>query len=534
MSRLNRSAFLVGLCAAPVTLNICGAIEASAGTAGVEFKRRLPIPELAPSTEEGSVRCFALRVNTGETEIIAETRTLPWGYSRPMLESTIRARRGETVAVTVDNQFVESITVHWHGTRLPARFDSGPHQPIDPGARRQPTWTTDQPAVSLWYQPHLHDGTAKHVYRGLAGMFLVDNDQAPEGLPKTYGVDDIPLIITDVKLTPQGALDESNPADIGLLGDVDAVNGLAATYFEATTRRLRLCVLDASVGRIYSIGCSDNRTFTMIASDGGLLERPVPITRVQLSPGGRAKIVADLTPGQPVTPRAFPIEHWPDETSRRQLGMANTFDVVELRPRAQLRNSPAATGRPGRHPGAGRVRYCLPSNEYSPVSIPPARMAKTPSGSTPQQMDMTGSSSPCAKAVREIWAVIGADPLRPHNFHLRGGQFRVLGINLEPPPPELTLPHDLSREPGHDGQFLVPAPKRILLRTKGSDALRATTPRRVIRRQEEGRIGLRRYAVRPQLDRSLAHADRALLQFPPISMSSVEQIPQPSRSNAVG
>src|SRR5215217_2619622 len=57
--------------------------------------------------------------------------------------------------------------------------------------------TIDQPAATLWYHLHLHGLTEDHVYRGLAGVFLLDDPQASAmPLPNRYGVDDIPVLLT--------------------------------------------------------------------------------------------------------------------------------------------------------------------------------------------------------------------------------------------------------------------------------------------------------------------------------------------------
>jgi FtsP/CotA-like multicopper oxidase with cupredoxin domain len=56
-----------------------------------------------------------------------------------------------------------------------------------------PAWTIDQPAATLWYHPHLHPRTEDQVYRGITGMFLLDDPQAAAlSLPDDYGVDDLP------------------------------------------------------------------------------------------------------------------------------------------------------------------------------------------------------------------------------------------------------------------------------------------------------------------------------------------------------
>ena len=92
---------------------------------------------------------------------------------------------------------------------LPAVMDGGPHQRIDPGA----VWTASFPvlnrASTYWYHPHHHapagqgvifdpTSTGYQVYEGLAGMIIVEDDVSDSlPLPRTYGVDDIPLIIQD-------------------------------------------------------------------------------------------------------------------------------------------------------------------------------------------------------------------------------------------------------------------------------------------------------------------------------------------------
>ena len=44
---------------------------------------------------------------------------------------------------------------------------------------------------------------------------------------------------------------------------------------------------------------ADNRTFYKIASDGGLLSAPVPMTTMEMSPGERCEIIVDLSDGKP-------------------------------------------------------------------------------------------------------------------------------------------------------------------------------------------------------------------------------------------
>uniref|UniRef100_A0A5Q5CDF5 Multicopper oxidase CueO n=1 Tax=Mycobacterium sp. (strain JLS) TaxID=164757 RepID=A0A5Q5CDF5_MYCSJ len=438
---VSRRTFLVGLGAFPVVVTACGTGDtptpatATPKIAAQVFERPLPIPPLASSTVAGGVRRFALRAGAGETEIVAGTRTPSWGFNGSILGPTLRARRGETVAVTVDNQLDETTTTHWHGMHLPARFDGGPHQPIAPGAQWRPTWRIDQPAASLWYHPHPHGATLRHVYRGLAGMFLIDDDQQPPALPNQYGVDDIPVIIADYKFTGDGALDESDPEDIGLLGDTIATNGSAGAYLDVVTRRLRLRLLNGSVGRIYNLGFSDDRPFAMIASDGGLLAKPVSLTRIQLSPAERAEIVVDLTPGERVRLHAFPIPQWPDETWRERFGYTDSFDVLELRAKPQLRDSPPLPAEmstlPAVTPSANVRRREFLLQRGTDAN------GKNVFKINDQLMDMTRIDFDVPENTTEIWEVTGRDRVWPHNFHVHNAQFRILDTAGQPPPAEL-------------------------------------------------------------------------------------------------
>ncbi len=60
--------------------------------------------------------------------------------------------------------------------------------------------------------------------------------------------------------------------------------------------------------RIFTFGFSDDRVFDLAGTDGGLLERPVPVTRLRLSPGERAEIVVRMQPAERVTLRGYPTD----------------------------------------------------------------------------------------------------------------------------------------------------------------------------------------------------------------------------------
>jgi FtsP/CotA-like multicopper oxidase with cupredoxin domain len=256
----------------------------------LSFRNELRIPPLAePSFAEAGRKVFDLEVQEGLSELLPGTRTETWGANGTHLAPTLRAARRDEVIVNVENGLAaETTTIHWHGMHLPAAADGGPHQTIEPGETWSPGWTIDQPAATLWYHPHPRGETEDHVYRGIVGMFILDDPQAAGlSLPDDYGVDDLPLIVQDKRFEDDGSLDLSKGAvsPTGLLGDEILVNGTYDPHLEVTTKRVRLRLLNASNARVYTIGFADDRTFELIATDGGLLEAPESLERIQLSPG---------------------------------------------------------------------------------------------------------------------------------------------------------------------------------------------------------------------------------------------------------
>lgn len=424
MPSLTRRRLLLGLAATPLAYTL--ACSGPGRPQSAPSTRPLPIPPLADSTVgPDGTRHFTLRAMAGDSEMVRGTRTATWGFNGPVLGPTLRARRGESVAVSVENRLPEPTTVHWHGMHLPARCDGGPHQPIPPGGDWNPQWTIRQPAATLWYHPHPHGATEKHLYRGLAGLFIVD-DEPTADLPDEYGVDDIPLIIQDRRFTATGALDESDPSDIGLLGDTLVTNGVAHAHLTVHTERVRLRILNGSSGRLYNLGFGDDREFHLVGSDGGLLAAPVAVTRVQLSPGERVEIIVAMRPGETVLLQSFPIANWAGlaaaEASR--FGVHESFDVLRLDAADTLQSNAA-----------------LPAVLATLPAIPPTASVQRSFDLqwfmiNRNRMDMDRIDFQSEVGTDEIWTVRNVDNW-PHNFHVHDAQFRIVDIDGSPPPAEL-------------------------------------------------------------------------------------------------
>jgi FtsP/CotA-like multicopper oxidase with cupredoxin domain len=412
-----------------------GYVYADSGRGNVgtlTFRNRLRIPPvLAPARAADGVSRFRLTLAEGQTELLPGTRTRTWGANGPILGPTLRARRGDRVAVEVTNRLPETTSLHWHGMHLPAPMDGGPHQPIEPGATWRPNWLVEQRAATLWYHPHLHRSTAAHVYRGIAGLFIVDDEQSAR-LPREYGVDDVPLIIQDRTIAADGTLNEAGLgfgglAVTGLLGDKILVNGTYDPSFEVLTERVRLRLLNGSNARILYLGCTDDRELSLVATDAGLLETPHPVRRLLLSPGERAEVVVSFRAGESVILRNFPAPLRANPVYGRLAGGSDTHDVLKLTAAAALRPAPPVPARLTTRPAVAAP---------APASAEPFRLAMgdfTFNGTTtdPGRIDRVVRTG----AV-ETWEVVNGQSI-PHNFHIHGASFHVLDVDGTPPTGEL-------------------------------------------------------------------------------------------------
>jgi len=418
VSPLSRRRFLgatLAAAGAAAVTSVAGCATGAPPPRTLPARRPLAIPPLAPSTRDAAGRrVVELVAAPGTSAFLPGLATTTWGYGGlPFGGPTLRARRGEDVVLRVTNRLPETTTTHWHGATLPARADGGPHQPIAPGATWEASWRVDQPAATLWYHPHPHGATERHVHRGLAGLFLIDDD-VPAGLPDRYGVDDVPLVLTDRAFAPDGAFDERHRNAVGLLGDTVLVNGTVAPYLDITTSRVRLRVLNASPARSYRVALDDEAPLTLVGTDSGLLPAPRTVDGVVLTPGERAEILVDLRPGARRVLRSVSHDLGTVNGISQAAGANDSFGLLELRPADRLEPSPAVPARLSRETpleatAAARTRrFVLSNNRINGRDMDTARVDEV-----------------VPVAATEIWEFTNRHT-QPHNIHVHDARMQVL------------------------------------------------------------------------------------------------------------
>lgn len=393
------------------------------------FDQAMPIPALADSTIQNGVRTFNLNLQTGTRQFLPGQATSTWGVNGDYLGPTLRATRGEKVQINVTNNLPEDTSIHWHGMHLPAVMDGGPHQPIAKGATWSPTWTINQPAATLWYHPHPHGSTEPHTYRGIAGMFIIDDQNTPAGLPHTYGVDDLPVIVQDKQFDSNNQFQGGNQSDdtpIGTLGNVILVNGAVTPHVDVKAQRVRLRLLNGSTARIYNFSLSNGGAMQMVASDGGLSEHPTSLQHIRLSPGERAEVVVDIKPNERIALQSLPESLGTQFINDSLVGAQDSFDILQLRGADALADSPA-----------------VPINLTTISSMANDKVAATRTFTLDsdrainnKHMDLSRIDFSVQKDTTEIWTIANHDGL-PHSFHIHDVQFQILSIDGAAPPPEL-------------------------------------------------------------------------------------------------
>ena len=439
---------VVGIIVVAASLAGCGAAAIEQLLAGTPAVAPLAIPPLLEPTIENNVSHYGLTVGPSQHDYKQAGMTDTYSYNgMSVLGPTLRLRTGDSVAISVTNELDETTTTHWHGADVPAEDDGGPHSLIEPGK----TWVADfdviQQAATLWYHPHFHGMTAEHVYRGAAGLIIIDDDN-PVGalLPATYGVDDIPVIIQDRDFTGDGQLDFAiDDGEEGNLDGVLTVNGTINPFVEVPEGLVRLRLLNGNQARIYQLGV-EGANMTKIASDGGYLASPVVLEQLVLAPGDRAEIIVNV-----------------GEESAALVDSA-FGRVLELRPNGAVS-------------GTGVLPDMLADIErISEAEITVDRSFDmddfrnfwefSPSwGINGAQFDMGRIDVTVQLGDTERWTLSGDDG--QHVFHPHQIQFQILSINGEPPPPE---------ESGWEDSVLVNGDREVVIAARFHTYAAEVTP----------------------------------------------------------
>ncbi len=426
-----------------------------------------PAPTRSPANAPADV-AIALAAAPASVAILPGQPTQVWQFSGQVqqgdpaalqpapnsyLGPTIRMQKGQRLKVTFTHDLPQESIVHWHGLHVPAEMDGHPRYAINRGETYEYAFEILNRAGTYWYHPHPHGITGPQVYAGMAGFFIVhDEEEQALGLPS--GEFDIPLVIQDrvfdgnnqLVYRPNGMMDQM----MGFLGDQILVNGQPNFTLPVATRPYRLRLLNGSNSRIYKLGWSDGSPFTVIGNDGGLLEKPVQRPYITLGPAERVELWVDFSDkavGQEIVLRSLPFPapagmgmmgggmmggRGRGMAGASALGLGDPFDILTVR--VEKKSNERAT-LPDR---LSTIEKLNPRDAVATKTI--ALTMRPPNGWTLNgrtfQMTAVAPEERVKLGSIEIWEFVnngggmgmmgGGMMGLPHPMHMHGEQFQIL------------------------------------------------------------------------------------------------------------
>jgi blue copper oxidase len=442
--------------AAPGTMDYC--------TTPPLFDQRLHLPG-----REG-LQGF-LRTSSDAIALDAVTRSSVPGLAvvarvagREYIDPTLVVQRGAALKIALRNSLSEPTILHWHGLAIDTANDGNGETLAPPGKTFDYAFTIRNRAGLYWYHPHPHGATAGQAYRGMFGLLVVEDDEElalRKALELVPAETEIPLVLHDRR---SGALDRyaPSPGDLmhGWYGDEALVNFTVRPYLDVARTRYRFRVLNASNARIFRLGLRTGRgdplTFSLIGTDGGLLEAPRTVNELFLAPAERVDLLVDFSTIDVggfalLESRAFDPMHG-------ELMSATQGASIDAAPHEHEHAHHHATD--GESPpssasdGAPFAMLQFNVRRRGGIALPPmptrlsapAAVADSAGDERPLRLgfakgrwrindrvyDMQATPIVVARDAIETWLIRNYHTSMPHAMHLHGFQFRILERETSP------------------------------------------------------------------------------------------------------
>ena len=352
-----------------------------------------------------------------EWEFTPGRPTRAWGFNGQVPGPTIEAQVGDVLEVRLTNRLSEPTAIHWHGLRVPAPMDGtdSVQRPVAPGDSFSYRFRLLD-AGTFWYHPHVNETV--QLERGLYGALIVRGPNEPElDAERVLVLDDVQLD-REGQITPPGGLRERHD---GRQGSTRLVNGKQEPELTMAAGQIeRWRIVNASSARYVQLSIG-GRPFTVVGTDGGLIERPVAVNEILVPPADRVELaVGPFAEGETLTVESIAYD-------RRSIAKAKTERF------ATLRVGPAA-------PSRARIPEQL--REITPLVTGPVTPTREVhlgfKYSLRRGFDFVINKEPHHRdrpvkvGELQVWDVFN-DTMMDHPFHLHGFFFQVVEVNGEAP-----------------------------------------------------------------------------------------------------
>ena len=372
-----------------------------------------------PLQRQNRTKYYQLTASAFDWSISNNKTVLVWGFNQTLPGPIISANKGDRVIVKVKNELEQPTIIHWHGIRLESGMDGTNHtqKPIQPGEQFEYVFTVPD-AGTFWYHSHFNE--TEQMERGMYGALIVNDPDDPK-----FDAERI-FMIDDMKLENDNSFKKGNVVTKwierhdGREGSTLLINGRENPTINVNggqSERWRF--INSSSARYFQLYLG-GRKFTVIGSDGGLIERPYQVDKVLLVPGERVDIIGG------------PFEE--DETVELESLPYNRVTFVKSK------RQKFATIRVGeRRLSSVTIPEILRAIE--PLASPEAEVNRKVKFSVAPSLkhiidfkvnnEVHANDAPVEVGKLQVWEVANTS-LMDHPFHLHGFFFQVLAINGRP------------------------------------------------------------------------------------------------------
>ena len=210
------------------------------------------------------------------------------------LGPTIEVNTEDKVRIIFKNELPEDSIIHWHGLDVSHADDGHPHNAIGTNEKYQYDFVVKNRAGMYWYHPHPHGKTGYQVYRGLAGLFIV-RDQEEKNLNLPNDEQELNFVLQDRYFNNDGQLEYHPNLMMGAMGNTLFINGISKKKIAVKRGLYRVRLLNGSNARIFNIALDGGQDIKQIGSDGGLLDQINKLRNFYFAPSERLDFLLDFS-----------------------------------------------------------------------------------------------------------------------------------------------------------------------------------------------------------------------------------------------
>jgi FtsP/CotA-like multicopper oxidase with cupredoxin domain len=220
----------------------------------------------------------------------------------------IRARRDQLLRVHFSNGLPDDMQTNFlgHSTRVTNLHTHGLH--VSPGDNANKTHSDNMMIMSMpgesaeyeydlskhpggnlnFYHPHIHGSVTDQMWGGMSGPLIIE-DEVTALAPYAEKV----LVLKDITLAGSVPAPHDSQMDYmhGVEGDIVMVNGQVNPRLAIAPGQVqRWRVVNACTARFFRLSLQSH-TMYLVGTDGGLLDKPYPISEILLAPGERIDVL---------------------------------------------------------------------------------------------------------------------------------------------------------------------------------------------------------------------------------------------------